>query len=365
MKKLFALVLATALVMGLATGCAGTPPSAAENSAAPAPTSQSTAPAETNSDTAPAELPHFGLLTYRADDNFISFCRRLIEEMAQGKATLTVLDANGDMGKQTEQVDLLISKKVNGIIVNLVDKAGAKIVTEKCKAAGIPVTFLCTEPDPKDIADYDKAFFAGPLSPQPGEAQANYLMKLFEEKPELDKNKDGKIQYVYLKGLPGNAHAEGRCSKFIEVMGDKGDQLDLQVAFWETQKAKDIMDAWIPKFGDKIEAVISGNDAQAMGAIQALKAQGYFTEGGKYVPVLGVDAIPEALESLKDGTLAATVINDAKGQSEACFLMCMNMAQGKDPMDGLNYEMGADKFILLPGVLITTDNIDVAETAYK
>ncbi len=64
---------------------------------------------------------------------------------------------------------------------------------------------------------------------------------------------------------------------------------------WDSVKGKELMDAWAAKHGDSIEFVVCNNDGMALGAIQALKAAGYF-DGGTYMPVVGVDAIPDALE---------------------------------------------------------------------
>lgn len=68
-------------------------------------------------------------------------------------------------------------------------------------------------------------------------------------------------------------------------------------------QAKDLMDNWYAKHGDAIEYVIANNDAMALGAIASLKANGFFGTGGKFMPVVGVDAIPDALAAIKNGEL--------------------------------------------------------------
>ena len=60
---------------------------------------------------------------------------------------------------------------------------------------------------------------------------------------------------------------------------------------WRPATPRTRWQAWLSKFGDKIEVVFANNDAMALGAINALKAAGYF-KGEKYMPVVGVDAIP-------------------------------------------------------------------------
>lgn len=69
---------------------------------------------------------------------------------------------------------------------------------------------------------------------------------------------------------------------------------------------------------DKIEAVLCNNDDMALGAIEALKAEGYNSgDASKYIPVVGVDATAPALEAMKEGSLLGTVLNDATSQGNA------------------------------------------------
>ena len=68
---------------------------------------------------------------------------------------------------------------------------------------------------------------------------------------------------------------------------------------------------------DDIEAVICNNDEMALGAVEALKAAGYLVDGGVFIPVVGVDANEEAKLAIKEGTMYASVFNDARGQADA------------------------------------------------
>lgn len=85
-------------------------------------------------------------------------------------------------------------------------------------------------------------------------------------------------------------------------------------AMWDRVKGQEKMAAFLSSYGDKIDAVIANNDDMALGAIEALKAAGYF-QNGKYMPVVGVDATAPAVQALKDGTLLGTVLNNAKNKA--------------------------------------------------
>lgn len=67
---------------------------------------------------------------------------------------------------------------------------------------------------------------------------------------------------------------------------------------------------WITilRYGDKIEAIISNNDAMAIGAIEALQKYGYNKEDkSKYIPVFGIDGIPAAKDLINKGVMTGTV----------------------------------------------------------
>ena len=77
------------------------------------------------------------------------------------------------------------------------------------------------------------------------------------------------------------------------------ERLYMDAALWNATKAKDITQAWLSgPNANRIEVIISNNDFMAMGAIEAVKAQ------GKKLPIFGVDALPEALQLVKKGDLA-------------------------------------------------------------
>ena len=82
--------------------------------------------------------------------------------------------------------------------------------------------------------------------------------------------------------------------------------LDFQPADWNEQKAFDITQAWLTRFGDKIKGVFAANDGMGMGALEALRQDGL---AGK-VPVVGLDGIEAAVKAIEAGEFAGTVAWD-------------------------------------------------------
>lgn len=118
------------------------------------------------------------------------------------------------------------------------------------------------------------------------------------------------------------------------------------------------MQAFLTANGDNIEAVFANNDDMALGAIEALKAAGYFIDG-KYIPVVGVDYTEAGAAAIKDGTMLGTVKNDAQAQGKAAMDLLVLLAKGETPnADNYEYEVTDDHYVWVPYAKITADTID-------
>ena len=323
----------------------------------------------TTDNAAAAEGPLIGVTIYRYDDNFMSFLRRNIETRISGKAQLLMNDSQNNQAQQNDQVDVMLNKNVNALAINLVDPQAAQTIIDKAKAKNIPVVFFNKQPSAEAMASYDKTWYVGTKPEESGDMQGKIVVDAWKADPTLDKNGDGVIQYVLIKGEPGHPDAEARTSHvtmYITNNGIKVEKLEELNANWDTARAKDIVDAWIQKYGDKIEFIFSNNDAMALGALQSIQALGYNTgDKTKYIPIVGVDAIPDMLNEIKKGTILGSVLNDPVGQSQALVDLTLNVAAGKDPLDGTTWTLDEVKAVRVPYVPITADNITIAEEAYK
>lgn len=91
--------------------------------------------------------------------------------------------------------------------------------------------------------------------------------------------------------------------------------------------------------GNKIEAILSNNDAMAIGAIKALQKYG-LNKGGdsKYIPIVGVDGLTEAKEFINQGIMTGTVVQEFGEQAKAIYTIGMNMISGITPLNSTNYK---------------------------
>lgn len=297
-----------------------------------------------------------GVTIYKYDDNFMSLMRQEIEKEAKtvGGVDLLMNDSQNAQSIQNDQVDVLISKGVKALAINLVDPSAAPTIIGKAKPEGIPVVFFNKDPGDKAIASYDKAFYVGTNPQESGVIQGELIAKHWKANPAYDLNKDGKIQYVMLKGEPGHPDAEARTKYSVEQLNKLGiqtEELFVDTGMWDAALAKDKVDAWLSSSkASNIEVVIANNDGMAMGALEAAKAH------GKKLPIFGVDALPEVLQLIQKGEIAGTVLNDGVNQGKAVVHLAKNLAAEKAPTEGTKWEL-KEKVLRIPYVGVDKDNL--------
>jgi len=301
-----------------------------------------------------------GANIYSFADNFMNgVMKPELERYAASKGVkIEIVDSEGQQAKLSDQVDVFISKKVSVLAINLVDPAAAGSIIAKAKKAGIPLILFNKEPTETGVmASYDKVWYVGTNSAESGIIQGQMMVADWKANPSWDKNKDGVVQYVMLKGEPGHPDAEARTRESVKAFVDAGikvQQLALEAdPNWSTQHGNDKMAAWLTSsFGKSIELVICNNDGMAFGAINALKA------AGVKLPLYGVDALDQALTHIADGEMNGTVLNDGVNQSRATIDLAINAALGKAPTEGTSWKLETDgtKAVRVPYLPVTPKN---------
>lgn len=249
---------------------------------------------------------------------------------AMGDVELTVVDTGGDAAKQLQQVETFISQKVDAIIMQPQEQEACSPAIDKAKAAGIPIincnSLTITEPDA----------YVGSNDSESAEIAMTYIAEQL----------GGKGNVLMMHGHPGQTAEVKRTEGAMDILAQNPDMtlLDEQTADWDRAEAMTLMENWIQAYGDQINAVFCQNDEMALGALNAL------VQAGKKdnVLVVGVDAIDDALQSVKDGKMDATVYQDCKGQAEGAIEAAYKLAKGES----------VEKEILIPFILVTTENVD-------
>lgn len=324
-KKLLAMAMATMMVSVSLVACGSS---------------------ETSGDASGEDKIKVGVCLYKFDDTYISTVRQNLEKIQEenaDKIEFTFYDGKGDQATQNDSIDTLLQKDVDLLMVNLVDTGAANTVLDKIKADDVPVVLFNREPQEDSIKSYDKAIFVGTNAAEAGVMQGNILAELWEkDQAAIDKNGDGKIQYVMLQGEPDNPEAVARTKYSVSTLEEKGiqtEELAKQVCNWDQALAQNAMEAWFSKDGDKIEAVIANNDGMAQGAVAALQAQGYNNgDEAKTIPVVGVDATAAAQDLIGKGFMMGSVLQDAPAMAKALYETGVNLVEGKSAVEGTSYK---------------------------
>lgn len=302
-----------------------------------------------------------GIALYKFDDTFISTVRTAIEDRNAANevmAELNFSDGQGQQATQNDSIDTFIAQGYNALSVNMVDRTSAPIIIEKAMAADMPIVFFNREPLDEDMNSWDKIYYVGAKAEESGRIQGEAAAKYWQENPTADRNGDGIMQYVMLTGEPGHQDALLRTeysTNAVIAAGIPIEELAQDTGMWQRVNGLEKMAAWLSAHGDNIEVVFANNDDMALGAIEALRAQGYFGEGGKYIPVIGVDATAPALDSIEQGLLYATVLNDSKGQGQAIYDITMALANNED-VTALPYTFDNGKYVWIDYVPVTAEN---------
>lgn len=125
---------------------------------------------------------------------------------------------------------------------------------------------------------WDQLYYVGAEAKQSGQMQGQLAADYIKEHPDVDRNHDGKIQYVILEGEMGHQDAIIRTESVAESLKEQGialEKLSYQIANWNRAQAQNRMMQLIGQYNNRMEVVLANNDAMALGAMDAYEKLGY------------------------------------------------------------------------------------------
>ncbi len=245
---------------------------------------------------------------------------------------LNMQDAEGDINKQLEQAETALAAGCDAVILNAVDVEGSAPIVDMFMEKGIPVIECNTLTNNSESA----TCYVGSDDVDAGRIQAEFLKPLLKE--------DAKVCYMMGPiGVSPQIYRKEGIEKHL-FNGSKIEVLQEQTANWKRAEAMALAENWLTAYQD-LDAIICQNDDMAMGALEAVEAAGRKDE----VIVIGIDAITDALQALKDGRLDCTVFQDAAGQGAGSLDVALECAKAGTT---------EHEDVMIPFVLITKDNVD-------
>ncbi|MGE5590435.1 MAG: D-ribose ABC transporter substrate-binding protein [Bacillota bacterium] len=238
---------------------------------------------------------------------------------------LIVTDAQDNTSKQISDIEDLITKKVDVIILNPTDSAAVVPAVEKANAANIPVVTVDRAANGGKVATHIASDNVAA-----GKMAADFIIQAL----------GGKGKVVELQGIPGSSAARDRGQGFNDQIKTAAgiEIVAAQPADFARAKGLSVMENILQAHPD-IDAVFGHNDEMVLGAIEAMKSK----LAGKKVVVVGVDAIDDAVKAINDGTMAATVGQKPKLMGEMAVENALKIVKGEK----------VESFIPVPLDLIT------------
>ncbi len=247
---------------------------------------------------------------------------------------LIAQDALEDVVRQQDLVNTMIAQGIDALIVVPVDTSAMTPITRAAAEAKVPLVFVNRNPYAgKPLPE--KVYYVGSQEIIAGKLQMGYIGSL-------------------LKGVGGISILMGKLDNEGALKRTEGVEryalesfpairiLAKETGNWQRDQAMVITENWITAYGPNLNAILSNNDEMALGAIEALRAA-----GREDVYVVGIDAIPDALEAILAGTLAGTVLQDSKGQGMGAARIAHQALEGRVQ----------SSLVWVPFVLITPENI--------
>ena len=272
-----------------------------------------------------------GVAVYDFNDSFISEVRKAIVACSENDIPVTIVDAGGRQQKQNEQIEQLIKEGYSAIIINSVDRTASGVLIDKCMQNDVPLVFINREPVKDDMAKWDEVYYVGARAEDSGRMAGELMASYWLSHPEADKNNDGVMQYVVIKGETGHQDTELRTEYFIETLLEKNimlEKLHEDTGDWSRSGGYDAMSSFILHSGDRIEAVFANKG---------------------FVPVIGIDGTPAGKAALENGMLLGTVFNDAENQGRAAYNIAKMLAEGKKPTsENIGYDIIDNRYVWIP-----------------
>lgn len=307
---------------------------------------------------------------YSLNDLFINQLSAALQDRALANSLkLRQYDASDDLMRQISQIQsaLVINKDGTPILVNPVDTQNGIAALRSARQNKVPIIFFNRMPSEEALASYEDAWYVGSNPANSGYYQAEIVQSYFAAHPEADRNKDGVISYVMLKGEPSHQDTRMRSNTFVRTLLENGVKLKPIASInanWSQNRAQNEISALADRNQlGQIELIVANNDAMALGAINALQAEGYNipnTPAGdhsKYIPVVGIDALPPALDAVERGTMIGTVLNDYTAVADVMMRITEAYLNGEQITDDLIGYPSHNHIIDVPYVKVTNENI--------
>ncbi|MBI3885375.1 MAG: substrate-binding domain-containing protein [Opitutae bacterium] len=275
-----------------------------------------------------------------------------VAEAAKLGAEVIVQSANSDDTRQLRDIESLISRGVDVLVVAPHNGAAMSRAVKSAHEAGIPVMAY-----DRLILNCDIALYVTFDSVKVGELQAAWVVGRWgkNERP---------LRVVRIFGAPTDNNAkqfkQGQDNILAPLLQSGRVQIVAEdwALEWKPENAKKIMNAAIAKHGHGFDAVLAANDGTAGGAIQALLEEGL---AGKIL-VTGQDADLAGCQRIMRGTQSMTVYKPVSRLALLAARAAVELARGTTPATTATLDNGFKKVPCLYEEIVSVDKDNMLST---
>ena len=267
---------------------------------------------------------------------FVAVKRELDAEAGRLGVSILVVDGQSNSAKQSADIEAAISGGAQGIILAPNDVNALAPAVEEVIKAGMPIVTLDRRVDNTSV----KVPHVGADNVAGGRIMAQWLIDSFPNGAKI----------LLITGQLGSSPSIDRTRGIKDTLAAAGAKYQIvaeQSGDWKREKGLTLTQNVLTSLGGQtLQAVLSESDEMALGALEALRSSGV-----SGVKVIGFDATPDALKSVRSGELAATIEQSPISQARTALRQLVAQIRSKTPMTGAN---------IVP-VLITQSNVNQAE----
>jgi ABC-type sugar transport system substrate-binding protein len=291
---------------------------------------------------------------------------------------LNLQDANNAQDTQLTQLQTAINQGYRYFIIIPVERDLSDQMNRLIAEVGGYAAYSNVAPTTDSLKISKNFFYASSPETIAGRYQGDIIADYFDRYPAKAPNKV--LNMLYIRGMDGYTATKYREIGMQEALRARGytvNYIAADTANWAPDQAQQKMDAWLAAYKGRFNVVVAQNDGMALGAVESLIANGYVKDNADdgtilQYPVLGVDATEDALNSMAENKLYATVLQDSTGQSATAFAIIYHCAtsgsilgqpaNGIQPATQVTDEAPADdaavigQCYLVPFVPVTREN---------
>lgn len=266
-----------------------------------------------------------------------------VEAAKANGASVDVMDAEGIIENQVEQIQKAVDGEYDAILCGTID--GDTVTELKSSSGELPIVFVNSCPKDKDLVK-DEYMYVGSSEAVAGQYQAEYVLDKLSGKDE--------INVVIMKGPNGHSATAGRTKGIKRAFAASGKKVNYvfeDYADWSAERAAELFKIFL-KTKRQADCVICNNDTMALGVVQACRDAGI--DPGSML-ILGVDASADGCAAIQNGEMAFSVRQNGPGQGKTAVEAALTLISGgsAEKMEGITED---GKYVYVPFEKVDASN---------